>query len=1103
MRPEQLVISAFGPYAGETTIDFTLLGDHGLYLITGDTGAGKTTIFDAITFALYGEASGDVREPGMFRSKYAADDRKTFVKLTFLCHGKRYCVTRNPEYLRPKGKGTGYTLQKSDAELYFFDERQPITKTKEVTRAVTQLLGLDYRQFTQIAMLAQGDFQKLLLADTSSRSEIFRQLFHTGQYQELQNRLRDQVKKQWAQYDELRRSIGQYLSGISCDPVEGGPMENPEKAARHNELRAELEELKKGKFEEEVIRGMEILDELLREGEQELSDLDRQAAEAEENLAAEERLLEQLARREQIQTEQREREALLEELEPVLRQKEDALTQAKQELEKKEEISSRIRDCQAKLEQFAELDRDLSRQKQMELQIQQMEGSQTRRREKLEQEKRRLTENRAELEDLQTAGEELQRCQNRYDQASRFMKHLEQLTKQHLEQERTLIQLRNQNGTAAQKEEECRAALERTQAALEPLQNAAKEELEARHRMEDMQNRLEQIRQLCQEFSSAKACYQDAVSDRNRKRDEYQHLEQMYFDEQAGLLAETLTEGNPCPVCGSRNHPEPARKSQKAPDKARLQKKKEAADKAQELVAQLSARGGYLKDRIREIQKVPIPEELTDKNSAGAENQSSIPAEQAKTTAEFVRQLELANHLAGIRWKQAAEKKAGWERMQKEEADLRTAYDRLRKQQELQQRQLVSLEGNQNAIQQQLNQVSEEAFCFLKQLDCGYTESGEPGQLLTHFPAVMESLEVSRKRRQIRQKRKKELEHQIRIKETELSKQEQSLTEDAIVLERSRTIRTQLEEQIRTRNMQLGEATREDTAAAVNKFRAAIQEMDAAFSRAEKEWRTCLDQITALRGAISALKQQLEQTGEGNREESEARRLVWMEQKDRFTSRRAERYAANRNNRSIHEAVSRRQTEMERAEQTYVWMKSLADTANGNLNGKQKIDLETYVQTAYFDRILRRANLRLLTMSGGQYELKRQKEAGNKKEKAGLELAVIDHYNGSERSVKTLSGGESFQASLSLALGLSDEIQASAGGIRLDAMFVDEGFGSLDEASLNQAMNALNSLTEGNRMVGIISHVSELKERIQKKILVTKCRNTQGTGSRAEVVSDV
>ena len=188
------------------------------------------------------------------------------------------------------------------------------------------------------------------------------------------------------------------------------------------------------------------------------------------------------------------------------------------------------------------------------------------------------------------------------------------------------------------------------------------------------------------------------------------------------------------------------------------------------------------------------------------------------------------------------------------------------------------------------------------------------------------------------------------------------------------------------------------------------------------------------------------------------------------------------------------------AEKEYMWMKNLSDTANGTLNGKRKVELETYIQMTYFDRILRRANLRLMTMSSGQYELKRQEEGENKKEKAGLELNVIDHYNGSERSVKTLSGGESFQASLSLALGLSDEIQSSAGGIRLDAMFVDEGFGSLDEESLNQAMRALNGLTEGNRMVGIISHVSELKERIEKKIVVTKRRGGDGIGSEVEVL---
>ena len=191
---------------------------------------------------------------------------------------------------------------------------------------------------------------------------------------------------------------------------------------------------------------------------------------------------------------------------------------------------------------------------------------------------------------------------------------------------------------------------------------------------------------------------------------------------------------------------------------------------------------------------------------------------------------------------------------------------------------------------------------------------------------------------------------------------------------------------------------------------------------------------------------------------------------------------------------------MVEAEQRFIWMKALSDTANGTLAGKQKMEFETYVQTAYFDRILRRANLRFLTMTLGQYELKRQTGSDNKKEKSGLELEVIDHYNGSSRSVKTLSGGESFQASLSLALGLSDEIQSYAGGIRLDAMFVDEGFGSLGEEALNQAVKALNDLTEDSRMVGIISHVPELKERIEKKIVVKKDRKRNGVGSTVEIL---
>ena len=258
----------------------------------------------------------------------------------------------------------------------------------------------------------------------------------------------------------------------------------------------------------------------------------------------------------------------------------------------------------------------------------------------------------------------------------------------------------------------------------------------------------------------------------------------------------------------------------------------------------------------------------------------------------------------------------------------------------------------------------------------------------------------------------------------------------------------------------------------------------------------------ALQSAADALKRQLQDADEQDEQKIQERKQQWMAQKTELERQRSEQFASYRGNLGIYQSVAAKQTDLVAAEAEYVWMKSLSDTANGTLSGKRKVELETYIQMAYFDRIIRRANLRLMTMSSGQYELKRQEDGESKKEKAGLELNVIDHYNGTERSVKTLSGGESFQASLALALGLSDEIQSCAGGIRLDTMFVDEGCGSLDEESLQAAMRALQGLAEGNRLVGIISHVGELKERIENKIVVTKCRNRDGVGSRVKVVGE-
>ena len=259
-----------------------------------------------------------------------------------------------------------------------------------------------------------------------------------------------------------------------------------------------------------------------------------------------------------------------------------------------------------------------------------------------------------------------------------------------------------------------------------------------------------------------------------------------------------------------------------------------------------------------------------------------------------------------------------------------------------------------------------------------------------------------------------------------------------------------------------------------------------------------------LSGEIRALEEQISKAGADGivtEEEAGARKVKFLQEKEGLTEKRDEKMAAVRTNERIFSSVKTKQTEMMEVEETFRWMEALSKTANGDLYKKPRIKFETYIQMTYFDRILRRANLRLLTMSSGQYELERTREAEDLRSEAGLELCVVDHYNATRRSVRTLSGGESFQASLALALGLSDEIQSNAGGIRLDSMFVDEGFGSLDEESLSQAMDALTRLTEGSRLVGIISHVNELKERIEKKIVVMKRQGPEGVGSEAEIVT--
>ncbi len=1261
MKPQKLVISAFGPYAGKTVIDFGQLGSQGLFLITGDTGAGKTTIFDAITFALYGEASGNVRDAGMFRSKYAKADIPTFVELTFLYRGKCYYIKRNPEYMRPKGRGTGFTLQKSEAELVYPDGRLPVSKAKDVTRAVTELLGLDYKQFTQIAMIAQGDFQKLLLAGTGNRAEIFRQIFHTGIYQDFQIRLREEVKERWKKYDEMRRSMSQYMSNVSC---ENDPASEPEMTQMKNE-----------RFEGKIERGLELLKNLL----------EKDAARIEELNLQTDLLLQKIQQEDQLLGKARQEKELCDELENQTKnltglifaeqESKKVFETAVQNAEEIKLMEEQIHHGEERMKQHEALAAEYEKLKKQEAAFEKKFAEQTAQRQKQESLKSCIEEEKQSLERLKSAGEE--RTQ---------LIHSKEKQEQYRDQLKEYVSVTNQikDAAAALKlyldaEEERKNQLKELQKEQELLKNAGNEELTYRTQVKEIKRRKKELEESLQNLQSAEEeyakqeenCgrmhlqeikqqkeseafqsekenlrdaelilsrlegdsirltadirrqeslsgeaeklsglygnlkheqekYQIFVQRRNQAREDYQKMEQNFLDAQAGILAMHLSEGEPCPVCGSLHHPVPAVVSAEAPNKESLERKKADLTKMEADTERHSARAGQMKTQLeqrileirtaypavegcineneaqREAEKeqfsmqtaekaideiqlwasdwknqllkekqelyvkmsdakkakeryhelevllekeqeklIKLQEDIRDKERELAstkgqmEERRELFSNTVKNTKEFLAELCEKGDLSAKNIPDMEEasdllekiKKSlsRAEELQKEAARKRKhcdeITDKIKHMHEIAEQSIIEKEK----LQKNLDSLEGKHTVLLVQVK-SEQEDFSPEEALCTVSYNLNELQIQIIENERKIKRKQKLEQDIPGHEKDLNKLTDAIHRAALELERMQTEQTRQKDVIAELKDGLEGESPEETITKTAEFQSRKKELEQDLEKAEKQYQQCHLRMKETQAAIDTLQRRI---GEGtglNEKEIEARKQQWSDKYAETNALRTEAYAIQKNNADIYRTVSAGREEMIAAEQEYIWVKSLSDTANGTLSGKRKIELETYVQMSYFDRILRRANLRFLTMSGGQYELKRQEESDNKKEKSGLELSVIDHYNGTERSVRTLSGGESFQASLSLALGLSEEIQANAGGISLDAMFVDEGFGSLDEESLNQAMKALQGLAEGRRIVGIISHVSELKERIDRKIIVTKNRGKEGIGSSVEII---
>ncbi len=919
MRPLKLVLSAFGPYAGRTELDLSQLGTGGLYLITGDTGAGKTTLFDAIAFALYGQASGDAREPSMLRSKYAAPDTPTQVELLFAYGGAQYYVKRNPEYPRPKARGEGVTMERANAELHTPDGRV-ITKQAEVNRAIVELLGVERGQFTQIAMIAQGEFRKLLLAPTEERKRIFQTLFHTQPYQRLQGRLKEEVAQLRGDYEAAWASIDQYLSGLRCPP------DSP--------LALQVEQAQARQLPLDEVAG--LVQALIQD---DLADQDgcRQARQqVEQELERLNALLTQAQERARTQRSLQQAQAALQSCLPQLAQAERALSAQRDSQAQGETVAAAIAAIQAELPRYGELDED-----------------------------------RDALSALTQAVDR---------QRSQLQAMAEELAAGQAELDRLLA------------EQAALATGEEQQARLEGALAAARRE---KTDLDGLGRELDGVERLGRELEAVQGEYLVLAQAAQAAQQAYDGLHRAYLDEQAGILAETLLPGVPCPVCGAPDHPAPARKSTQAPTKEQLDQARQRAEQAGQQAAQASALAGV-------------------KRGALEERQAAL-ARMAEALLPGVQAQGLSQVIAARR----AELTAALERMEGELARVRTALARR---------------------------------------------------------AELDGLIPWRRVRQA------ELEQTCARLDRELAAQ----AAQAEVLE------GRIQALAGTLRYDSGQAARQaaaELARQTQEGKRALDERQEAFDRIQS-------QVTALRAQISQAQALLDGQPEPQQEAWQAAKEELLAQRGKLARREQEVHTRLATNQNALEGLRARAASLAGIQGRWGWVKALSDTANGALANQQKIALETYVQASYFDRVIQRANTRLMVMSGGQYELARRREGDDHRSQSGLELDVIDHYNGTTRSVKTLSGGETFQASLSLALGLSDEIQASAGGIRLESMFVDEGFGSLDEESLQQAMRALSGLAQSNRLVGIISHVAELKEKIDRQIVVHKQR---AGGSRAEI----
>lgn len=883
MKPLKIKISAFGPYKNCIDIDFEKLGESGIFLITGDTGAGKTTIFDSISFALFGEVSGSNRPVPSVRSDFADNDTETFVELEFTHKNKKYKIRRNPAYERTKKRGEGTTKTSADASLEYDDK--VISGTKNVDIKIEEILGINSKQFKQISMLAQGEFLKILFAESKDRTEIFRRIFDTDIYNQIAKRLADKTRIAKAELEQLKDYFAINSSNIVWK--DGIQSVQPK----------DVNELFIQEILEKLQQEIKINSEQFEKCQEQISKQSDENSKMEKEITAQKDKNDKIDRCQKLQEEQK-----------VLQEKQEDIKQKEILIQKSQEIINKIL---PKEDKKKELEKEISQKQKV----------------------------------LQDISEKIE--------------------------------------LGKKKEEKFKQILE----LIEIIKVQFQKYSELKDGKTELEDKIKKLQVIIKEQENKKIASENAQKlevEWEKLSTEVLEKEKEFFREQAGILAEKLKENEPCPVCGSLHHPNLAIKSKSVLTKEELDNLKEKEEKSRKILTDATNKVTEINSKIETLIK-----EFGEKPDVELYNKKYL---------EISEELEKAYNQLNDNYKQIMLKDIVIESFE---------YDIFK--------------------EKITNKISKEREEFLKFQTQQEENKKQIDELLQKQEKAQNDYQNTLKElgfENEEQYKKSVLNNsQIEIFSKEIEKYKTDVTINA----------TKLEE---------------------------IQKEIKGFEKVD---------LTAKIQEFNNKKQKLENM---RKQQMEYHRIF-------------------ENNNRILVDLQTNSKKLDSKIKEFTMVEDLSKIANGTVYGKRRIEFEQFVQASYFDMVIIEANKRLLKMTDNRFLLVRKESSERVSDKIGLELEVIDNYNGKRRDVKSLSGGEAFKAALSLALGLSDVIQSYSGGIVVDTMFIDEGFGSLDTESREQAINTLNQLTDNHKLIGIISHVTELKERIDKKIIVTK--STEGS----------